>query len=96
MTLTSRVFTQTTHAVAAPHVDLDVLSCLWPIYVHSVFHRNMLRKFGTTGPTRGVEIWPFPLLWLPFTTACSLYYRISRDKVVDDYFCSSLLQLYEW
>jgi len=36
--------------------------------IYSKFHRNPFRGFGAPG----VEIWPFPLLWLvAFTTACT-------------------------
>ena len=38
------------------------------IVIYSRFHRNPFRGFGATG----VEICPFPLLWLlAFTTACT-------------------------
>jgi len=51
------------------HVDLHVWS--HPnVVIYSKFHRNPFRGFGAPG---GVEICPFPLLWLlAFTTACKV------------------------
>ena len=38
------------------------------VVIYFKFHRNPFRGFGA----QGVQIWPFPLLWLvAFTTACT-------------------------
>ena len=49
--MTSHVFAETTHVVAAPRGF---------VVTYSKLHRNPFRGFGATG----VKIWPFPVLWL--------------------------------
>ena len=66
--VTSHVFAEITHLVAARrYVDLHVWSH-FDVVIYSKFHRNL---FGGLGPL-GVEICPFLSLWLlTFTTACT-------------------------
>ena len=48
------------------------------IVIYSRFHRNPFRGFGAT--TGGVEIWPFPSLWLFAFIYSSLCYGTNRDS----------------
>ena len=61
------VFAQTTHVVAAPHGFACVVIPVARLYIPSFIEI----RSGVSEP-QGVEIWPFPLLWLvAFTTACT-------------------------
>ena len=61
------VFAQTTHVVAAQHGFACVVIPAARLYIPSFIEI----RSGVSEP-QGVEIWPFPLLWLvAFTTACT-------------------------
>ena len=82
------VFAQTTHVVAAPHGFACVGIPATRLYIPSFIEI----RSGVLEP-QGVEIWPFPLLWLvAFTTACTTVQAVIQNASY--YFLLILLQAY--
>jgi len=57
--LTSHMFTETTHTVATPHGFACVVIPMMQLYIPS-----FIEIYSGVFEPWGVEIWPFPLLWL--------------------------------
>ena len=71
------VFAQTTHVLAAPH-GFTLCGHTHYVVICSEFHRNPSMGFGAPG----VNICPFPLLWLlDFTTACTTVQAMIKSAV---------------
>jgi len=71
------VFAQTTHVVAAPHRFACVVIHAARLYIPSFIET----RSGVSEP-QGVNIWPFPLLWLvAFTTACTTVEAVTSREV---------------